>query len=124
VSRILTKLFPIGVLTAELIVPELNRRTQTQLELMRTLVAQLPREALGAHTDPAITKHALTATGPEMRALGELLDELDPHRQYGKLEVILSPSGDFLWVCETHHRNYDPDLPNLPSTAIPQSRRA
>ena len=55
-----------------------------------------------------------SAEGAEFRALRELLLELDPARFFGGLRRVLTPEGDYLWICPPHYREYDPGLPKLP----------
>jgi internalin A len=57
-----------------------------------------------------------SAEGGGLRALRALLVELDPAMRFGDLRRVLTPSGDYLWICpDYHYREYDPGLPTLPS---------
>ena len=38
----------------------------------------------------------------------------DQTQEWGRLRRVLSATGDYLWVCPTHYRVYDPGLPVLP----------
>ncbi len=40
--------------------------------------------------------------GSALRALRELLDELDPNHHWGELQKTLMPEGHYLWLCERH----------------------
>ena len=44
--------------------------------------------------------------GASLRALRKLLDEVDPKREWGGLEKVLTPEGHYLWLCEYHAREY------------------
>jgi hypothetical protein len=46
--------------------------------------------------------------------LRQLLLELDRPRAFGGMRRVVTPSGDVLWVCPEHYREYDPGLPVLP----------
>ncbi|MBC8869683.1 MAG: hypothetical protein H8E44_09715 [Planctomycetes bacterium] len=46
-----------------------------------------------------------------------LLLELDPAKTWGNLRRVLTPTGDYLWLCPTHYREYDPGLPVLPTSS-------
>ncbi len=65
----------------------------------------------GGPDEPGIRN---TAEGAGLRELHTLLIELDPSRTWGGLRRVLTPSGDTLWLCPTHYREYDPGLPVLP----------
>jgi internalin A len=118
VSRLLHIVFPIGAAAVKVALEELKldpkefdpKIVQARLELMGELVKKLPLDPPQAHVDPNATVDAMTATGPEMRALREVLDDVDPGHYYGGLRAMFSPSADFVWVCPIHHRNYDPDI--------------
>ncbi len=55
--------------------------------------------------------------GAGLRELHSLLLELDPARTWGNLRRVLTPTGDYLWLCPTHYREYDPGLPVLPTSS-------
>jgi internalin A len=74
---------------------------------------QLPDKA-PAQVDIEPASHRLTpAQGAGLRAYRYLLFESDPARTFGSLQRIVTPSGDVLWVCPHHHREYEPGLPKL-----------
>ena len=56
------------------------------------------------------------AEGAELRAFRALLVQLDSTMRFGDLRRVLTPSGDYLWICPRpeHYRIYDPGLPTLP----------
>ena len=55
--------------------------------------------------------------GAGLRELHSLLLELDPAKTWGNLRRVLTPTGDYLWLCPTHYREYDPGLPVLPTSS-------
>jgi hypothetical protein len=75
-------------------------------ELARTLPERLiPSEAgLAGLTGERL--EAERAGGAPLRALRKLLDEVDPGREWGGLEKVLTPEGHYLWLCEFHAREY------------------
>jgi len=44
--------------------------------------------------------------GAALRALRQLLDEVDPAQDWGGLKKILTPEGHYLWLCEYHAEEY------------------
>jgi internalin A len=56
------------------------------------------------------------AEGAALRRLRELLLELDPSRGFCGLRRVLSPTGDYIWLCAEHYVTYEPSLPTLPYT--------
>jgi hypothetical protein len=66
ISRPLQILFSIGAGVAKLAVPELDiKHIQAELDLMNTLVRQLPDTALHIHSDPQGRAEPLATTGPK-----------------------------------------------------------
>jgi internalin A len=54
------------------------------------------------------------ARGSGLRAFRELLFDLDASKTFADLERVLTPTGEYLWVCPYHRAEYDPGLPRLP----------
>ena len=84
---------------------------------MGTLVANLPgkpsQDLASTAMDQASTD-LTPAEGQALRALRVVLFQLDKLQAFGGLRRLQAPSGDFLWVCVEHYRDYDPGLPTLP----------
>ena len=55
-----------------------------------------------------------TAEGAGLRALQTLLLQLDKAKGWGGLRRVPTKSGDFLWLCPAHYKEFDPGLPILP----------
>jgi internalin A len=53
-------------------------------------------------------RHLETLDGAALRALRQLLEQKDPSKQWGNLKQILTPEGDYLWLCEHHARSFNP----------------
>lgn len=88
-----------------------------KLEMMKTLIDDLPSESLGELQDVELgraTDQMTAAQGQALRALRVVIFEHDPFRKFGGLRRVQAFSGDFLWVCPTHYSEYDPGLPVLP----------
>ncbi|KAM3093078.1 COR domain-containing protein [Phormidesmis sp. 146-12] len=49
-----------------------------------------------------------TLDGSALRALRQLLEQKDPSKQWGNLKKVLTPEGDYLWLCEHHARSFHP----------------
>jgi internalin A len=89
---------------------------QHELELMRTLVGELPNKKIRGHGEPVIgeTSGQLTvAEGQALRAVRMLLFERDHAHAFGGLRRVQAPSGDLVWVCPHHYVEYDPGLPTI-----------
>jgi hypothetical protein len=52
--------------------------------------------------------------GAKLREFHDLLEAEVKGRKWGGLQRVLTKTGDFLWLCPTHYREYDPGLPVLP----------
>jgi internalin A len=117
ISRLLRLAVPLGSATLGAVLPASKLADlEGELDLMKTVAEKaLPdraREEL-----PYIGEQGWrSAEGSGLRALRALLVELDPAMRFGDLRRVLTPSGDYLWVCpQLHYREYDPGLPTLPS---------
>ena len=44
--------------------------------------------------------------GAALRTLHKLRLSLDPRQEWGNLSKVLTPEGDYLWLCEMHARRY------------------
>jgi hypothetical protein len=71
-----------------------------------------PNSKLNGSSMPAIPS-ARNAAG--LRAFRRLLFELDPERHFGGLARVMSPAGDYRFVCDEHLIEYDPGMPQMPS---------
>jgi internalin A len=116
VSRLLRAAVPVGSAVLAVAIPEEKLKSiEKELGLMEALVQQLPETAPEDVPDVGALGDQVTAEGAGLRALRALLVELDPTMQFGDLRRVLSPAGDYLWVCPTYHYSeYDPGLPSLP----------
>ena len=124
-----TRVAPYAVLvfrTLQLIVPAAGAVTiasmpqaqqptaQAYLQAMGTVLDDLPStaERPGPESGVAAPSGQLTAAeGEALRALRAIIFEHDRLRAFGGLRRVQAPSGDLLWVCEDHYREYDPGLP-------------
>jgi len=61
------------------------------------------------------TMDGFRAEADALRAIHDVLRELQPKkgRKWGGLERIATRSGEYIWLCEKHAREYDPGLPIL-----------
>jgi GTPase SAR1 family protein len=85
------------------------------VELMRRVlerVAAAPGdESKGGE---ALTGALTHAQGRALREFRALLFAHDRSHGFGDLRKVVSPAGDILWVCPSHHTEYDPGLPTIP----------
>jgi hypothetical protein len=84
---------------------------------MNALVQSLPATVLvdtGVAPAEPTSGNLSPVEGAALRSFKVLLTQLDPARTFAGLTRVLSPSGEYLWVCPRHRRLYDPGLPVLP----------
>ena len=96
-----------------------DERPKHELELMATLVADLPKEALKNQRELVSLEYASQLTpvqGQAARALRVLLFEQDHLQKFGDLRRVQTPGGEYLWVCANHYAEYDPGLPSIPGS--------
>ena len=96
-------------------------KAQAHLQIMTTLVADLPDNMERGPADGGIeeaTGQLTIAEGQALRAVRAIVFEHDRLRAFGGMRRVLSPSGDLLWVCADHYPYYDPGLPAIPSSPL------
>ncbi len=119
VFKALRLVIPIAASVAGVVLTdEQLRHAKHELELMTTVVAELPdqiseeqRQLTAGESESQLT----LAEGHGARALRVLLFEHDRMREFGDLRRVQAPSGEFLWVCDDHYAEYDPGLPRIPT---------
>jgi hypothetical protein len=86
---------------------------QTQLDTMKTIIADLPAAKQGRAEDNVTGSvgQLTAAEGAALRAIRAVIFEHDRLRAFGGLRRVQAPAGDLLWVCEHHYPDYDPGLP-------------
>ena len=107
---------PIAVATDVLIDAELLKEAQEEIELMKSLVEELPSEITADSAEESafglpgqLTRvHAAAA-----RAFRVFMFRRDPYHVFGGLRRYIGPSGEPLWICSVHSKDYDPGLPNI-----------
>ncbi|MEO0940449.1 MAG: COR domain-containing protein [Cyanobacteria bacterium J06642_12] len=81
---------------------------KADIKFMETLVGKLPNlqihpndfERIQADSDRGISS-------AYSRALYDLMVEIDPQKQWGGLNRVLTPEGEYLWLCERHTKEYN-----------------
>ena len=115
VFRTLQLIVPAAGAVAVASLPQAEQATaQAYLQAMGTFLDALPSaaERPGPDSDTTATPGQLTvAEGEALRTLRAIVFEHDPLQAFGGLRRVQAPSGDLLWVCENHYREYDPGLP-------------
>jgi hypothetical protein len=92
-------------------------RAQSFLELMGTIVSELPNNLERDQDEESTGRlggQLTVAEGKALRALRILLLKHDRLRKFGGLRRVTTPFGDFAWVCSDHYTEYDPGLPHIP----------
>jgi hypothetical protein len=115
VSKTLRIAVPIAGAAAGLAMDEAELTgIKDDINFMEKLSAAVPGE-IGRGQELRDDKSGLShAEGAGLRSLRNLLFEQDQPRTFGGLQRVLTPSGDYLWVCPAHYPEYDPGLPELP----------
>jgi GTPase SAR1 family protein len=120
IFKTLQLVVPLAGSAAELLLtPDQYARAQGDLQLMSTLVADLPAKSQPktSSTPMVDAMGQLTAAeGQALRMLRTILFENDQIRAFGGMRRVQAPSGDFLWICNEHYHEYDPGLPTIPNT--------
>jgi hypothetical protein len=84
---------------------------QTQIALMEEIAQHVPEAATLDTLSDAVTqphfKYEQQVIGPALRALYSFLTKADPNCIWGGLHKTLTPDGNILWLCETHHKQYE-----------------
>ena len=90
--------------------PDIAEAVKADVGLMNALVTKLPEitDFTGYHwrDDPQEDDEIERLSGSALRSLRHFLDEKDPQQHWGGLKRILTPEGDYLWLCEKHAREY------------------
>jgi internalin A len=114
VFRTLQLIVPLAGAVAIAALPSAQQASaQTQLQVMQTIVSDLPATAKAREEDSLeeTTGQLTAAEGAALRALRAIIFEHDTLRAFGGLRRAQAPAGELLWVCENHYPDYDPGLP-------------
>ena len=106
-----------GAIAVSSLPTEQIERAEAHLDVMKTLVEDIPGESEPGLSSAALTGAAgqlTSAEGQALRAIRAIIFENDHTKAFGGLRRVQAPSGEFLWVCEDHYREYDPGLPAVP----------
>ncbi len=128
VLKALRLLTPIAGAVGGVAVPgEAFSDAQKQLDLMKTLLDRIPtipvEDELAEELRPGKHPQLTLAEGEALRALRSYLFDVDKHRSFGGLRRTPAISGELIWVCPQHYRDYDRGLPHIPApSAIGRSR--
>ena len=122
VFKALQLVVPIAASVAGVVLTdEQLKHAQHELELMKTLVADLPDQKIEDQREVIARESASQLTpaeGQAARAIRVLLFEHDHRRAFGDLRRVQAPSSDFVWVCANHYPEYDPGLPSIPGSDL------
>jgi hypothetical protein len=92
-------------------VPDLDAQVKADVGLMNSLVTKLPDitnspEFKLTGSNPNDDIEAGRLAGSALRALRQFLEEKDSQQHWGGLRRVLTPEGDYLWLCEHHAAEY------------------
>jgi hypothetical protein len=88
--------------------PDIKKVVEQDIDLMKALVEKLPdiKDADDPGLKGSAERGASLAEGAALRALRTLLDKVDTKRDWGGLTKVLTPEGDYLWLCQQHAQEY------------------
>lgn len=90
--------------------PEYADKFKERIKLMQELIKKLPDSKLARDVelvgDIGDRRLKEDIVGAPLRAIRELLHEKDPKHDWGGLQKVLTPEGDYLWLCEHHAKQY------------------
>ena len=96
--------------------PEIKKVVEDDIDLMKALVEKLPD--IKVPDEPGLKGSAERwpnpAEGAALRELRTVLDKVDTKRDWGGLRKVLTPEGDYLWLCEQHAQEYRDPTPISP----------
>ena len=122
VFKTLQLVIPLTMSTVDVLLPpDQLLRARSYLQLMRTIVSELPDKLEEDQREGSVSgigSQLTPAEGKALRALRVLLFKHDQLREFGGLRRVTTPSGDFAWVCPDHYIEYDPGLPYIPGAEI------
>ena len=115
IARTLKTVLPIaGAVLKASLDETLLKEVDSKIQLMEKLTATLLKGELEVPSAQEETAGLVThAEGAGLQELHTLLLELDPAKTWGNLKRVLTPAGDYLWLCPKHHQEFEPGLPKL-----------
>ncbi|HEY4456148.1 MAG TPA: COR domain-containing protein [Pseudonocardiaceae bacterium] len=102
-----------GSAVQDLMPPQSSQWLKNQFDIVKSVAQQIPDSIAPKPGAERRDRQLTPAQGAGLRAYRHLLLELDPARVYGRLHRVMTTSGDLLWVCPDHYRDYEPGLPLL-----------
>ena len=85
------------------------------MDLAKAVVDVFPEEfgVIDPSESVSVIGKVSPSEGEGLRQFRTLLFELDRSRSFGGLRRLLNENGEFIWLCQEHHAQYDPGLPEL-----------
>lgn len=81
---------------------QIDMKFKDSLQFMERLSKGVELDFAGQKEDVV-----LTASGPDLRMIHQLLHALDEQHEWGRLKKVLTPEGHYLWLCEEHVTEYE-----------------
>jgi internalin A len=113
-SRMLKVFAPIAIKAGEVVwSPDAVKEWKPGFDLAEKAGGLLP--AGDSRKSGGFLGKTFRAEGEALRAIHDVLREVAPKkgRKWGGLERKATRSGEYIWLCEKHAREYDPGLPKL-----------
>jgi hypothetical protein len=119
VFKVLRVAIPVALAAEVILNPELLKEAEREIELMESLVEEFPGELVADTQEVAAfgTSGRLTRVhAAAARAFRIFMFRRDPYQVFGGLRRYIGASGEPLWICSVHAREYDPGLPDIPES--------
>ncbi|HET6327663.1 MAG TPA: COR domain-containing protein [Planctomycetaceae bacterium] len=115
VTQLLKATVPVMKVALGFVTESVQNELKKRVDVMDNIARALQDMPKGKNVEIGHGGNRLSeAEGAALREMRELLRTLDPNSRWGGLTRVLTASGDYLWVCEDHYKEYDPGLPQLP----------
>jgi small GTP-binding protein len=89
---------------------EFAKKLAGQIKLMEELAKKLSDEKdlmrIELAEEIGVEGRGRAVEGAELRGLRKFLEEADPKQEWGRLKKILTPEGQYLWLCKEHAKEY------------------
>lgn len=110
---------PVALAADAILNPELLKEAEQEIELMESLVDELPSGFITDDPEAAAFGDSGRPTrvhAAAARAFRVFMFRRDPYQVFGGLRRYMGSSGEPLWICSVHSREYDPGLPDIPAS--------
>lgn len=116
IVKVLKLMVPVaGAASDALLTEDAYKEVLKSLSDMEGLVAALPAERgiTSIDTGELASPRLTSASGSALRAFHHALRTLDKRQHWGGLQRVITPSGQYLWLCPDHFKQFEPDMPEF-----------